>query len=223
MNSFGIPASNRIIFGRDTAGQTYENAAIEGLQNGAVAVAYEVANTSTGAREIRLQVRNAEGGFATSVWQASTGDKGAAFPEIVELANGNFVVVWQQQGGLAFREFGTNLTPVETTPTPIANSNGGFLPKITALNDGGFMVAWTNRDGVESDGSAELDVYLQRFDGNGNAVGNQIHLDKPGDQGFGSLDIATLADGRVVLTYGSETGNATDITTLNYQIFTRAN
>ena len=35
---------------------------------------------------------------------------------------------------------------------------------------------------------------------------------------LGSLSIATLADGRVILTYGSETGNATNITTLNYQI-----
>ena len=90
---------------------------------------------------------------------------------------------------------------------------------MTALNDGGFMVAWTNRDGTEGDGSAELDIYAQRFDSNGNAVGTQIHIDKPGDQGFGSLDIATLADGRVILTYGSETGDSTNVTTLNYQIY----
>ena len=32
------------------------------------------------------------------------------------------------------------------------------------------------------------------------------------------MSIATLADGRVILTYGSETGNATNITTLNYRI-----
>ena len=46
-----------------------------------------------------------------------------------------------------------------------------------------------------------------------------IHIDKPGDQGFGSLDIATLADGRVIVTYGSETGDSTNVDTLNYQIF----
>ena len=55
VNSFGIPVSERIIVGRDSVGQTHQNAAIEGLQNGQVAVAYEVVNTSTGAREIRLR------------------------------------------------------------------------------------------------------------------------------------------------------------------------
>ena len=33
------------------------------------------------------------------------------------------------------------------------------------------------------------------------------------------MSIATLDDGRVILTYGSETGNATNVNTLNYQIF----
>ncbi|HMR54527.1 MAG TPA: calcium-binding protein [Amaricoccus sp.] len=219
VNSYGVPVSNSIIIGRDSVGQINQNATIEGLQSGAAAVAYEVVNTSTGAREIRLQVRDAEGNFETGVWQASTGDKNAAFPEIIELANGNFVVAWQQQGGLAFREFGTDLRPIEGAPTPIADSNGGMLPKMTALNDGGFMVAWTRSDGTEGDGSPELDVFAQRFDRNGNPIGNQIHIDKPGDQGLGSLDIATLADGRVIVTYGSETGDSTNITTLKYQIF----
>ena len=55
--------------------------------------------------------------MTSEVWQASALDKNAAFPDIIELANGNFIVAWQQQGGLAFREFGTNLRPIESTPT----------------------------------------------------------------------------------------------------------
>jgi len=215
----GAAASGRVIIATQSVGQTQQNPTIEALQSGAVAVAYEVVNTSTGAREIRLQVREADGDFATGVWQASALDKNAAFPEIVELANGNFVVAWQQDGGLAFREFGAGLTPIESTATPVAGSAGGFLPKMTALNDGGFMMAWTGRDGTESDGSTELDIYAQRFDRNGNAVGNQIHIDKPGDQGFGNFDITTLEDGRVIMTYGSETGDSTNVNNLKYQIF----
>ena len=215
----GSSASGRVIIATQSVGQTQQNPAIEALHSGAVAVAYEVVNTSTGAREIRLQVREADGDFTTGVWQASALDKNAAFPEIVELANGNFVVAWQQDGGLAFREFGTDLTPIESTATPVTDSAGGFLPKMTALHDGGFMMAWTSRDGTEGDGSAELDIFAQRFDRNGNIVGNQIHIDKPGDQGFGNFDMTTLEDGRVIMTYGSETGDATNVNNLNYQIF----
>ena len=91
------------------------------------------------------------------------------------------------------------------------------MPKITALKDGGFIIAWTAGDGAESDGSPELDIFLQRFDSDGNSVGDRVHLDKPGDQGLFDMSIATLADGRVILTYGSETGDATNVTTLNYR------
>ena len=33
------------------------------------------------------------------------------------------------------------------------------------------------------------------------------------------MSLATLDDGRVIITFGNETGDATNITTLNYQIF----
>jgi len=43
-------------------------------------------------------------------------------------------------------------------------------------------------------------------------------LAQPGDQGLFSMSLATLADGRVVLSYSSETGDATNVTTLDYRI-----
>ena len=61
-------------------------------------------------------------------------------------------------------------------------------------------------------------MFLQRFDGLGNVIGNRVHFNKPGDQGLFDLSIGTLADGRVIVAYGSETGDATNVTTLNYQM-----
>ena len=105
MSANGIPVSDRIIFARESVGQTQQNPAVEGLQNGAAAVAYELVNTATFAREVRVQVRTADGGFATGVLQASAG--GRAFPDIVALENNTFVVAWQQNNGIAFRQLPT--------------------------------------------------------------------------------------------------------------------
>jgi hypothetical protein len=65
-----------------------------------------------------------------------------------------------------------------------------------------------------------VDLFLQRYRLKSNVlipVGKQVHIAKPGDQGMGDLSIATLPDGRVVLAYASETGDATGITTLSYR------
>ena len=50
----------------------------------------------------------------------------------------------------------------------------------------------------------------------GNPVGDRVFIDNPGDQMVSSL--TTLSDGRVVVAFSNETGDATDITTLDYRI-----
>jgi Ca2+-binding RTX toxin-like protein len=107
----------------------------------------------------------------------------------------------------------------------VGASEQGFLPKVTALNDGGFIVAWTAGTGAESDGSPNEDIFLQRFGVDENRVGdpvfytgNLIHLTEPGDQGLFQMNMTTLADGCVLLTYASETGDATNVNNLVYRI-----
>jgi Ca2+-binding RTX toxin-like protein len=134
------------------------------------------------------------------------------------LKDGSFVVIWQDSGGVAFRRYIGNGVPLDSNPLFVPNSSGGFLPKLTALNDGGFAVAWTTIVGTELDGSPELEVVLQRFSASGTAIGSRVDLDEPGDQGLFGMSIATLEDGRIIITYGSETGDSTNITTLNYRI-----
>ena len=89
---------------------------------------------------------------------------------------------------------------------------------MAALNDGGFIVEWGQSFGQESDGSADFDLVLQRFDKDGNAVGDQVIIDNPGDQGPFGVSLATLQDGRVIVTFNNETGDATNLTTLDYVI-----
>ena len=71
-------------------------------------------------------------------------------------------------------------------------------------------------NGKEKDGSDNLDIYMQRFGADGTPIGDRLGIEKPGDQNLSNID--TLADGRVILTFSNETGDATDVTTLNFRI-----
>ncbi|MFN0193080.1 MAG: calcium-binding protein [Aestuariivirga sp.] len=215
----GLPASNQIFVG-ERAGETQQNAAIAGRHTGHVVVAYENFNFATSQRDIRLHAYAPDETDTSGEVQVSATNVNAGFPDVAALkggSTGNFVVVWQQNDGIAFRRYFAEATPLDASPRVIPGSLG-FVPKITALNDGGFIIAWGAIDGTEGDGSPELDIFLQRFNGAGDAVGGVVHMDKPGDQGL-DFSIATLSDGRVILTYQSETGDATNVTTLNYQFF----
>jgi Ca2+-binding RTX toxin-like protein len=221
-DSVGNQASNQIFIDPSTD-RTESDGAMASLHTGFVAVAYgSFKNNNTGPddRDIRLKVYSPDGtqvpGGDVIV---SDSNKIASFPDVTELTDGNFVVAWQQAGGIAFRRYSGNGFALDASPVVIPDTSGGFVPKITPLNDHGFMIAWTNINGTESDGSPNLDIYLQRFDASGQEVGTTIHLDEAGDQGLFDMNIATLADGRVVLTYQTETGDATDQTELAYRIF----
>ena len=106
--------------------------------------------------------------------------------------------------------------------THIAGANGGFLPKVVGLKDGTFLVAWSAGSGVEADGSPNEDIFAQHlgFDGSGaiTNLGSLIHLVEPGDQGLFQMNMTKVADGRVLLTYASETGDATNVNNLVYRI-----
>ena len=212
----GGALSDRILLDLDPA-KLEQNGTITGLQNGSVALAYEQIDQTTFDRQIKLHVHTPNGANVSGVVPVTAPGTGGSFPDIVALENNTAVVAWQQNNGIAFRQYTD--TGISLDPTPVViPSSAGFKPKLTALNDGGFIVAWTQIDGTESDGSPELDVFLQRFDGLGNAIGDRVHFNEPGDQGLFDLSIATLADGRVIVAYGSETGDATNVTTLNYQM-----
>jgi Ca2+-binding RTX toxin-like protein len=217
-DAIGQQASNQIFVGLHQ-GEIQQNPALAALHTGFVVVAYENFNPTTGARDIRLHTYAPDETDVSGEVMVSAPGANAGFPEITALRDGSFVVTWQQEEGIAIRHFFGNGIPTGPTPLLIPNSASGLLPKITPLNDGGYIVAWTGIDGTESDGSPELDVFLRRITVDDHTFGQQVHIDKPGDQGLFGMNVATLDDGRVIVTYGSETGDATNLTTLNYQIF----
>jgi Ca2+-binding RTX toxin-like protein len=213
------------------------NPSIVGLANGNVAIAYENVHPDAaggpGEHDIRLHVFEdgvgdvADAGGGSHEVLVSGSGHNALLPELALLNGGTpevvgddaLLVVWQDNNGIEFRRFtDERAIPIDQTPHTITGSAGGLAPHVAALNDGGFMVEWTQRFGFESDGSSDLGIVLQRFDKDGNAVGDQIIIDNPGDQGLFSVDMKTLSDGRVVLAFNNETGDSTDLTTLDYVI-----
>ena len=117
--------------------------------------------------------------------------------DVVELADGGFVVTWETWGlnvsedFLSFRvydEDGNPITDEIIVNTPVA-SFGTQNISITATDDGGFALAWSD---------ADRQFYFRQFDELGNAVTNQTQLNEGSSSRSGQVDIATLEDGTAV-------------------------
>ena len=179
------------------------NPSIVGLANGTVAVAYENVHPDAaggpGEHDIRLHILKegvgdvADAGGGSHEVLVSGSGHNALLPELAILNNGTpdvagddvILAVWQDNNGIEFRRFTDERgIPIDQTAHLIAGSAGGLVPHVAALLDGGFLVQWTQRFGLESDGSADLGIVLQRFDKDGHAVGDQVIIDHPGDQGL---------------------------------------
>jgi Ca2+-binding RTX toxin-like protein len=85
--------------------------------------------------------------------------------------------------------------------------NDQYFPAVTALNDGGWLVSWSSFS-VAANGS---DIYFQRYNANGQAVGGETHVINSPDyatQSQSFSDVTALADGGWVVTW--EAGGAQD-------------
>jgi Ca2+-binding RTX toxin-like protein len=213
----GSYVGNPLLIDSSTA-RSEDDAALAGLDTGDVVIAYDSIDNKADDRDVRLKIFSPQGSQVNDDIIVSANDKLAAFPDLTQIGHGNIVVTWQETDGIAFRRYSSSGFALEDAPIFVPNSAGALTPKVTSLNDGGFIIAYAKADGVESDGSGNFDLFLQRYDDVGNKVGDAVHVAEPGDQVFG-LNIATLSDGRVVVSYVGETGDATGVTTLNYRIF----
>ncbi|MFI0844015.1 calcium-binding protein [Mesorhizobium sp. IMUNJ 23232] len=195
--------------------------AVAGLSTGNAAVAYENFDPGSGVRTVNLAFVRPDGSVPATFVVGDTGN--AARPDIARIPDTpfvpkQFVVVFQDVAkGIYFRMYNEFGVARHDQPQLIANSANSISAKVTGLNDGGFIVAWINLSGMEGDGTIEQEIFLQRFSYSGTPIGGRVEIDKPGDQIL--TGIATLDDGRVILTYQSETGDSTGEATLNYQIF----
>jgi Ca2+-binding RTX toxin-like protein len=217
----GLPASNQIFIDHDP-NETKTDASVIGLEGGNTLVAYQAFTSSAGGGSfVRYHVYSPDGSDLTGVQPANATPGDDYYPEVAALSGtGAFVIVTQDSLGLRYL-FKDGADEIYASVPGSVVATPHFLDqfynhKVTALTDGGFIIAWDMSVGQEEDDSPDLGLVLQRFGPDGFPVGENLHIDHPGDQVLQS--IATLDDGRVIVTFQDETGDSTNLFTLDYQV-----
>jgi Ca2+-binding RTX toxin-like protein len=134
-------------------------------------------------------------------------DSSQSSPSVTALSDGGFVVTWQSWGqdgsemGIYAQRYDENGNPLGEEFQVNTDTDGLQLsPSVTALSDGGFVVTWTSwgQDGSDND------VYGQRYDENGNALGEEFQVNTDTDGLQFSPSVTALSDGGFVVTWTSD-------------------
>ncbi len=158
-----------------------------------------------------LRVNNTSGSTA----QASTQE----LPDVAAQANGNLMIVWQDQGGLdgsAWGVFGRfydastgTLGPLLTVSTQVADSQ--YEPSVAALSNGGFVAVWrsNNQDG------ASAGVFGQLFDATGAKLGGEFLVNQRTEGGQYQPEVIGLSTGGFVVTWYNDNTDVSGTGTQN--------
>ncbi len=127
-------------------------------------------------------------------------------PRVVTLSEDRFVVVWADDNendpqiyGQIFNHQGNSVSGLLEIATDI---DSDFDPSVARLDDGGFVV-------VYEQSQPEQKIIGQRYDQNGETVGEEIVLADPGGTtDLADPEVSLLADGRFVVTWTRTDGDA---------------
>jgi Ca2+-binding RTX toxin-like protein len=215
-----------------TAGQAAPT--ITALADGRFVVAWTDDSASggdTSGTAVRAQAFNADGSpTGAELLVNTTTTNGQSDPTITALADGRFVVAWQDDsasGGdtsssaVRAQAFNADGSPsggellVNTTTT---DSQG--QPTIAALADGRFVVAWTDFSASGGDTSNSA-VRAQVFNADGSPSGAELLVNTTTTSGQSEPTITALADGRFVVAWTdtSASGSDTSSAAVRAQVF----
>ncbi|MET1111879.1 MAG: cadherin domain-containing protein [Allosphingosinicella sp.] len=195
------------------------NTSLEGTQNsndvtalaggGFVATWRSTNNADDGSGEsVKGQVFDSSGAKVGGEFLVNTNKFGNQNdPSVAALAGGGFVVTWvtswgEDGSGSAVKAQAFSASGAKVGAEFLVNSagfSGQEQPVVTALPDGGFLIAWMTMD-TSQDGSG-FALKAQAFDSSGARQGTEmlVNTQVSGDQSV--ADIATLSDGRVIVTW----------------------
>ncbi len=180
------------------------------LDNGNIVIAWQ-RDLLNGNKATRAKIVTETGATVVSEFSVNSNTAGDELrPSVTVLANGNFVVAWDQSGDQQFRIFAPDATPVTSD---IFQSSLAGNAEVKALNDGGFLMV-----GIDS-GS---DLSAQRYDASGATVGSLFQVNTTTVDNQFLPAVAVNDDGRALVLWEdtSETGGDTDNRAIRGQMLT---
>jgi hypothetical protein len=166
-------------------------------------------------------------GIAAQLFDANGGTLGSEFlvntqtndyqtlPTVMGLANGGFVVTWEDLSGTLGDASGSGIA------AQLFDAGGGKLgseflvntqtandqshPTITGLSKGGFVVTWDDWSGTLGDASG-TSIKAQRFDAGGGKLGSEFLVNTQTANGQLFPTVAELSHGNFVVTWEDYSG-----------------
>ncbi|MDP3856823.1 MAG: hypothetical protein Q8Q73_03575 [Stagnimonas sp.] len=129
---------------------------------------------------------------------------GSSSPQIAMRESGDFVVVWEKVDPTSrYHVYGQRFNAAGQAQAPVFEINFSSertpLRPIVAINESGaFVVVWAGTSLVEAD---SRDVYAQRYDADGQPVGDVIQLATISADVQEAPDVALQADGQFLVTW----------------------
>ncbi len=207
---------------------------IAGLANGGFVVSWtDTSGTlgDTSGSSVKAQIFGAGGAKIGAEFLVNTQTaNNQSVPTITGLANGGFVVSWEDHSGTLsdasgfsikaqiFGADGARMGGEFLVNTQTANDQ--YVPTITGLANGGFVVSWTDGSGTLGDSSASS-IKAQVFDAGGAKIGGEFLVNTQTVLAQYLPTITGLANGGFVVSwydYGGTLGDASG-TSVKAQIF----
>ncbi|WP_131819302.1 Ig-like domain-containing protein [Sphingomonas jatrophae] len=178
----------------------------------------------TSGTSVRVQVFGASGTKVDGPFVAATQTAGDQLaPSIVGMADGNFVVTWQDGSATLGDAEGTSIKAQIFTSggakvgseTLVNTKTDGWenMPSVAALAGGGFVVTWYYgaTAGRPAPGSSlESNIKAQLFDAAGNRVGGELPVNTQGANFQGMPVVGALAGGGFVVSWTDYSGTLGD-------------
>ncbi len=196
------------------------NSSVTGLDNGGYVVVWSGPESGGTAARIHGQVFDEHGAPVGGEFVVSSGNTiTQTLPDIAALEGGGFVVTWSDyQSGSDYYDVYTRQFEADGTATGdqtlVHDGAAGYqyYSAVEGLADGGYIIAWSDYDFS----TGQMDMHAQRYDADGNEVGDSIAVGS-GDARFEySGDIAALPDGGYVITWSAYAPDGNGI--YNYDI-----
>jgi len=215
-DSTGFPAGAEFTLNASTA-STQDSSDLVALANGGFVATWRTTDgAADGSGEaVKAQIFSATGVRVGAEFLVNTQKVDAQYdPSITALTGGGFVITWATRDPAQDGNSGAvkgqifSASGVKVGGEFLVNTQAADIQreaKVTGTPDGGFLVAWTNYSSSQ-DGSG-FAIKAQAFDSAGAKVGAEMLVNTLAGGSQFLPDIATLADGRIIATWTSESGD----------------